>query len=439
MRDIQKPTVDGKCYTVAGRGERACSSGTGGLLVRAAVAVLVAVGIGCGVNEVVVEITGGDGNKVRLDAGQLEFRNNRLVDAGTFTFEQVKRGDYTVSVVGTGYMEAETLHIESAPISGVARQTLNFDLPKGSNLSPQIAGTIVFASSPIQVRDWDLFSIQADGSGLKQLTDSDENAQHPSWSPDGARILFTHGSVVSNLDIYVMDADGSNITRLTEHPERDQRATWSPDGSQIAFVSQRDGSVAIWLMEANGDGVRKLVDGREPSWSPDGARLAFTSSQLAGNDEIYLIDVDGSNRRRITDQKRFDWFPVWSPDGGRLAFNSERAGGQELMIASVNSGRQARITIAEQTLEQDAQWSPDGRALVYQGKMNFREDGQLDASLNQRTGKYRMEGSFDIFVVDAVGFDWDDTDDHPIMPVNLTNTADRDEASPSWRPYSARD
>ena len=151
--------------------------------------------------------------------------------------------------------------------------------------------------------------------------------------------------------------------------------------------------------------------------------------------EIYIIDVDGTNLRRITDQPRFDWFPAWTPDGNRLVFNSERAGGQELMIADVKTGAQVRISMAEQTLEQDAEWSPDGRALVYQGKMNFRENGELDAALNQRTGKYRMEGSFDIFVVPAVGFDWDDTDEHPIMPTNLTNTDDRDEASPSWRAY----
>lgn len=419
----------------AGRYEESCRSAARTLLVAAATALLVVGGLGCGVNEVVVEITGGDGNKVRLDAAQLQFRNNRLVDAGTFEFHEVKRGDYTVSVVGTGYIAAQSLHVESAPITGVSSQKLSFDLPKDSNAAPQISGTILFASTPVKVRDWDLFTVQADGSGLTQLTDSDENVQHPAWSPDGKRILFTQGSVVSNLDIYVMDADGSNLTRLTEHPERDQRATWSPDGSQVAFVSQRDGSVAVWIMDADGSDVHKLIEGREPSWSPDGTRIAFTSSQLADNDEIYVIDVDGTNLRRITDQPRFDWFPAWTPDGNRLVFNSERAGGQELVIADVKTGALVLISTAEQTLEQDAEWSTDGRALVYQGKMNFRENGELDAALNQRTGKYRMEGTFDIFVVPAVGFDWDDTDEHPIMPINLTNTTDRDEASPSWRSY----
>ena len=72
--------------------------------------------------------------------------------------------------------------------------------------------------------------------------------------------------------------------------------------------------------------------------------------------------------------------------------------------------------------------------MVYQGKMNFREDGELDVHFSNKTGKHRPQGTFDIFVVSAVGFDWDDTDEHLIMPVNLTNTTDYDEWSPSWRP-----
>ena len=389
----------------------------------------------CGVNEVAVEIVGGDGNKLRLVAGQLEHKLNRLVDAGAFRFEEVSKGSYTVSVLGTSYLETKTLAVDSEPFSGVRSYRLSFELPPGSNLAPATEGTIVFASSPTKVRDWDLFTIKTNGSELTQLTDTKESEQHPSWSPDGEKILFTRGEVYTNLDVYAMNDDGSGAVRLTEHKERDERATWSPTGDQIAFVSQREGEVAVWIMNADGGAKRRLVQGREPSWSPDGGRIAFTSSQFEGNDEIYIIDADGTNLRRITDQKRIDGFPAWSPDGLRLAFNSERAGGQELMIAGVESGQLARITIAEQTLEQDPEFSDDGRSIVYQGKMNLREDGVLDVSFNKRTGKYRPEGSYDIFIVAAVGFDWDDAEERPIMPVNITNTPDRDEASPSWRAY----
>ena len=116
--------------------------------------------------------------------------------------------------------------------------------------------------------------------------------------------LYAWRCTTLNFDIYSMDADGGNRLRLTEHAERDQRAAWSPDGQMIAFESQRDGDKSIWLMDADGSNKRKVVEGREPSWSPDGKQIAFTSSAFDGNDEIYLAGVDGSNRVRLTENKK---------------------------------------------------------------------------------------------------------------------------------------
>ena len=238
------------------------------------------------------------------------------------------------------------------------------------------------------------------------------------------------GEVMTNFDVWVMNEDGSGRTRLTEHPERDADATWSPDGASIAFVSQRDGDVSIWVMDADGGNKRKLVEGREPSWSPDGNRLAFTSSHFAENDEIYVIDPDGGNMRQLTTDKRFDWHPAWSPDGTKLAMASERFGGQELLVAGGDFTHQIRVTIAESTFEVEPQWSPDGRGLAYSGKMTIGADGELSVD-----EKGRSLGTYDIYLLPTSGFDWDDTTERPVRPINLTPTQDRDERSPSWRPF----
>lgn len=388
----------------------------------------------CGTNEVTVKIEGGDGHKVRLDAHQLKPKFNQLVEAGSITFADVERGSYSVNVIARGHVVPKTVKIESKPITGIQSYRLSFEVPAGANTSYESQGTILFASTPITARNWDLFTIKPDGTELTQLTNTREFEQHPSWSPDGQKILFTRGRALTNMDIYVMNADGSGINRLTEHPERDERAVWSPDGSQIAFMSQRDGHSTIWLMDPQGDNKRKLVQGREPAWSPNGRHIAFTSGQFEGNDEIYVIDIDGANMRRVTQHKRFDWFPKWSPEGKRLAFCSERFGGQELMIAEAESGFQTRITVAEHTFEVEPEWSPDGRALAYRGKMTILENGEL-AVEEHLPGRWRPVGSFDIFIVPAVGFDWDESVERAVMPVNLTNTPDRDEWSPSWRAF----
>ncbi|MEC7842533.1 MAG: hypothetical protein VX911_06590 [Candidatus Latescibacterota bacterium] len=370
--------------------------------------------LGCGVNVVTVEIKGGDGNRIRLDANDLEFGRNRLVEAGTFVFSEIKRGTYSVGVVAGTYHDRRTIELESAPISGVEAYSLVFQLPAGSNVPSERSGTILFASSKTNITKWDLFTVKADGSGLTQLTTGREFEQHPTWSPDGKSILFTRGEVMTNIDIYVMGEDGSDARRLTEHPERDNRPDWSPDGSRIAFVSQRDGDVAVWVMDGDGQNKRKLVKGRDPSWSPDGSQIAFVSGQFGDSDEIYLIRPDGTDMRTLTENKKFDWFPAWSLAGDHLVFCSERFGGQELIVSTAAGDKQTRVTIAEKTYEQEPVWSPDGRAIAYAGK---------------------MKDNYEIYVLDTSGFDLDEEESPSVLPFNLTNSADRDDKSPSWRSF----
>jgi Tol biopolymer transport system component len=391
-------------------------------MLKLSVLVLAVAIAGCGSNQVKIEIRGGDGQLVRLDANDVQYKFNHLVKAGTYVLPELDSkielggGSYAVNVAAGDYMENKVLQVESPPLWGVRTYEATFDIPAGSNAAFKREGTILYASTKKNVRSWDLFTIKADGSERQQLTDTREPEQHPSWSPDGKKILFTRGDVMTNIDLYVMDVDSANVVRLTEHPERDQRGVFSPDGETISFVSQRDGDVAVWLMAADGSNPRKLVQGRQPSFSPDGRRIAFTSSAFDDNDEIYLIDLDGSNRTRLTENRRkLDMFASFSPKGDRLVYNSEAFGGQELMIMRADGQGQTRISIAEDTYEQEPVWSPDGKGIAYAGKMGDDE--------------------YDIYLVGTAGFDLDEMDAPPLMPINLTDNDDRDDMSPSWRPY----
>jgi TolB protein len=110
---------------------------------------------------------------------------------------------------------------------------------------------------------------------------------------------------------------------------RDPR--FSPDGRQIALSSNRDGNLEIYIVKADGSGLRRVTDDPAmdgaPEWSPDGKSLAFHSNR-DGNLEVYTIDVDGSNVRRWSDDPGLDLSPTWSRDGTSLFYPSDRKGGQ---------------------------------------------------------------------------------------------------------------
>ena len=161
----------------------------------------------------------------------------------------------------------------------------------------------------------------------------------PEWSPDGKRIAFWSART-GNRDIYSMNADGSGVSRLTSNAASDREPTWSPDGQRIAFESGRDGNEEIYVMDRLGSGAngavnltKDLSDDREPAWSPDGKKIAFVSSR-DGDDEIFVMDADGKNVQQLTKNDVPDRRPAWQPLGGVEVFPSA-AGARGLTTTQV--------------------------------------------------------------------------------------------------------
>ena len=150
---------------------------------------------GCGSNQVKIEIKGGDGQLVRLDANDVQYKFNHLVKAGTYILPEpdskieLGGGSYAVNVAAGDYLGNEVLQVESPPLWGVRTYEAIFDIPASSNAPFKREGTILYASTKKNVRNWDLFTIKADGSERQQLTNTPEPEQHPSWSPDGKKIF----------------------------------------------------------------------------------------------------------------------------------------------------------------------------------------------------------------------------------------------------------
>jgi TolB protein len=167
----------------------------------------------------------------------------------------------------------------------------------------------------------DIFIMDADGSNVRNLTNTSLPEDDPAFSPDGMKVAFSRQS-----NIIVINADGSSETPLTlETTGQNIMADWSPDGSRIAFVSTRGGAFSVYSMGADGSDVQRLTtppsgaDDYSPAWSPDGQRILF-GRVGPGAYGLYLIAADGTGEIRVTESPTSDGSPDWSPNGARIVF-----------------------------------------------------------------------------------------------------------------------
>jgi dipeptidyl aminopeptidase/acylaminoacyl peptidase len=162
-----------------------------------------------------------------------------------------------------------------------------------------------------------IFVMNADGSGVVNISNTSSDESYPSWSPDGTKILFTSNRG-SNDEIYVMDVDGSNQVNLTNALGTDQVASWSPDGTKVVFETNRDGDWEIYTMNADGSNqtnISSLGSSSEfsGSWSPDGSKILFFTDQDGDSGEIYVMNSDGSDKINLSNDSGYDESPKWQP------------------------------------------------------------------------------------------------------------------------------
>ena len=214
--------------------------------------------------------------------------------------------------------------------------------------------------------DSEIYLINADGTGLVQLTHNSVGDLAAVWSPDSSRLVFGSDRD-GDWEVFLMNADGTGIVQLTHNSGQDSSPAWSPDGRRLAFVSDSDGDSEIYLINADGTGLLQLThdsDGDwDPAWSPDGRRIAFSSNR-DGDHEIYLINSDGTDLVQLTHNSRFDISPTWSPDGRRIVFMSDSDGEYEIYIIDPDGSVQVQLT-NNARLDILPSWSPDGRRIAF--------------------------------------------------------------------------
>jgi Tol biopolymer transport system component len=161
--------------------------------------------------------------------------------------------------------------------------------------------------------------VHPDGSGFTVVSPT-VLAESLDWSPDGTRLAFEN-YVSGDADIFVVGADGSGLRRLTADPGDELRPRWVDDARLTFERRAGEEDTEVYQVRDDGSGTSLLLTlpGRNLDWSPDRSTVAF-SSRRAGSTGIWTMRADGSGLRRVTDKVGDEDDPVWSPDGSRIAF-----------------------------------------------------------------------------------------------------------------------
>lgn len=280
----------------------------------------------------------------------------------------------------------------------------------------------------LRERNWGLYIFNLETGQERLLVDTPHMDRSPDWSPDGQQIVFSSGygsDKTTGEDLYIVNADGTGLRQLTADVGEESLGRWSWDGERIVFNASAGEGADLFTIRSDGTDRQRITNTAADyfaSFASDGGAFAFTSIQ-DGNSEVYTVDADGTNRRRLTDAPGRDNAPDWFvPSSGKIAFRSRRDGNDEIYVMNRDGSKPINLT-EHPAEDRRPWWSPDGQQIYFESNRN---------------------GTWDIFVMDADGSNVEAVaaleaqDKYPALSYDGAMLAMMSSRNESWGLYTMR-
>ena len=268
---------------------------------------------------------------------------------------------------GSGDVVADRRYIGSSSVLRQMTHRLADELVFRYTGEQGIARTkIAFVSEQNGGRE--LYVMDYDGNGPRQVTADGFLNLMPRWSRDRRFLIFTSYQERTKQHIDMVEVATGKRWTLISLPGLNITPALSPDGSSLAFATSQDGNSEVYKMDTNTKAFQRLTfhasGDLSPSWSPTGREIVFTSDR-GGGPQLYVMSADGSNVRRLTYEGDYNAAPAWSPRGNWIAHVCRTEERQyKLCLVSPDGQKRIRLTSGH-GVDDSPSWSPDGRHLVF--------------------------------------------------------------------------
>jgi TolB protein len=263
---------------------------------------------------------------------------------------------------------AAQVHAQGVPIARARQLTVSYNMDMTPSPDGRTAVLIRVVGGHEQ-----LFAMNLDGSGEKQITHDDADHEDPTWSPDGRKIAFVLISGDAKM-IHLINPDGTGAEAVTPSSQHTIHPSFTPDGKAILYCTDDDlrppakNESQIYSIDLATKQIKTLISGGVntfPVMSPDGRKIAFRRIVGDMNSEVFVADSDGRNAKNLTNNWTFEGWPAWSPDGKTIAFAGNRNNAGYQIFLMNPDGSNVRLLAATEGRGTAPKWAPDGRTIYF--------------------------------------------------------------------------